>query len=235
MTEQQPHEVSWALSSAFVASRCLHVVAELGVADEVAEEPVLPYQLGIGPARGAVEGRPALVHRPPPPLPRRRTRQQHRRPHDCRDGLPGPDAVLTPPRHARPSCLITATGGHPRRPKANRPRRASHGIAPCRLRGPRISRGPPVGIAGPFGFARSGLECRPGAGARMRRNWSAESVRRYRSRSLPAGLSRPSSPPRSSVGGVRCWTPLCRAPRRGGQMFSLSRREAEQYRDPIIH
>jgi C-methyltransferase len=40
MTEQQPHELLWALSSAFVASRCLHVVAELGVADEVAEEPV---------------------------------------------------------------------------------------------------------------------------------------------------------------------------------------------------
>jgi hypothetical protein len=35
---QQPHEVIWMLTNAGVASRCLHVVAELGVADAVDDE-----------------------------------------------------------------------------------------------------------------------------------------------------------------------------------------------------
>ena len=36
----QPHEVVWSLTNAVVASRSLHVVAELGVADHIVEEPV---------------------------------------------------------------------------------------------------------------------------------------------------------------------------------------------------
>jgi hypothetical protein len=40
MTEQQPHEVLWTLTNAVIASRCLHIVAELGVADDVADEPM---------------------------------------------------------------------------------------------------------------------------------------------------------------------------------------------------
>lgn len=50
-TEQQPHEVMWTLTNAVVASRCLHVVAELGVADDVADEPVSAKELAAG--RGA--------------------------------------------------------------------------------------------------------------------------------------------------------------------------------------
>jgi hypothetical protein len=38
MTDPQPHEVVWSLTNAVVASRCLHVVAELGVADELGED-----------------------------------------------------------------------------------------------------------------------------------------------------------------------------------------------------
>jgi C-methyltransferase len=40
MSEQQPHEIIWTLTTGRVASRCLHVVAELGVADAVGDEPV---------------------------------------------------------------------------------------------------------------------------------------------------------------------------------------------------
>ena len=47
-TEQQPHEVIWTLTNAVVASRCLHVVAELGVADDVGDEPVSAEQLAAG-------------------------------------------------------------------------------------------------------------------------------------------------------------------------------------------
>ena len=39
-TGQQPHEIVWTLTNAVVASKCLHVVAELGVADEVGDEPL---------------------------------------------------------------------------------------------------------------------------------------------------------------------------------------------------
>ena len=37
---QQPHETIWTLTNAVVPSTCLHVVAELGVADHIAELPV---------------------------------------------------------------------------------------------------------------------------------------------------------------------------------------------------
>ena len=40
MSEPQPHEIIWTLTNAEIASRCLHVVAELGVADAVGDEPV---------------------------------------------------------------------------------------------------------------------------------------------------------------------------------------------------
>lgn len=40
MTEQQPHEIVWTLTNAVVASKCLYAVAELGVSDQVADEPV---------------------------------------------------------------------------------------------------------------------------------------------------------------------------------------------------
>lgn len=48
VTEQQPHEVMWTLTTAFVVSGCLHVVAELGVADDVADEPVTAKRLAAG-------------------------------------------------------------------------------------------------------------------------------------------------------------------------------------------
>jgi C-methyltransferase len=40
MIERQPHEIVWTLTSAVVPSKCLHLVAELGVADEIGDEPV---------------------------------------------------------------------------------------------------------------------------------------------------------------------------------------------------
>ena len=40
MSEPQPHEIIWNLTTAYVSSRCLHVVAELGIADEIADEPM---------------------------------------------------------------------------------------------------------------------------------------------------------------------------------------------------
>ena len=40
MAEEQPHEIVWTLANAVIPSRCLHVVAELGVADEVGNDPV---------------------------------------------------------------------------------------------------------------------------------------------------------------------------------------------------
>jgi hypothetical protein len=38
MPERQPHEVVWALATAGVASRCIHLVAELGVADHIGDQ-----------------------------------------------------------------------------------------------------------------------------------------------------------------------------------------------------
>lgn len=43
--ERQPHETIWALATATVASRTLHVVAELGVADHIDGTPVLTEEL----------------------------------------------------------------------------------------------------------------------------------------------------------------------------------------------
>ena len=40
MSSLRPHEIIWTLTNAEIASRCLHVVAEMGVADAVGDEPV---------------------------------------------------------------------------------------------------------------------------------------------------------------------------------------------------
>ena len=48
MSEQQPHEIIWTLTNAEIASRCLHVVAELGVADAIESEPVSAAVLASG-------------------------------------------------------------------------------------------------------------------------------------------------------------------------------------------
>ena len=45
MSEPQPHEIIWNLTTAYVSSRCLHVVAELGVADQIADEPLTAAEL----------------------------------------------------------------------------------------------------------------------------------------------------------------------------------------------
>lgn len=52
--ERHPHETIWGLATATVVSRALHVVAELGVADHVASEPVLVKELAA--SCGADEG-----------------------------------------------------------------------------------------------------------------------------------------------------------------------------------
>ena len=39
-SDPQPHEIVWTLTNAVVASRALHVIAELGVADQIDDEPV---------------------------------------------------------------------------------------------------------------------------------------------------------------------------------------------------
>ena len=54
---QQPHETIWGLATATVASRTLHVVAELGVADHIDDEPVLAKELAArcGADRGALD------------------------------------------------------------------------------------------------------------------------------------------------------------------------------------
>ena len=41
----QPHEIVWTLTNNGIASRCLHIVAELGVADHIGEETVSVKQL----------------------------------------------------------------------------------------------------------------------------------------------------------------------------------------------
>lgn len=45
MTQRPPHEILWTLTNGLVASRCLHVVAELGVADHVGDEAVSADEL----------------------------------------------------------------------------------------------------------------------------------------------------------------------------------------------
>lgn len=42
---QQPHEVIWSLSNAVVPYSSLHVVAELGVADHIGDQPVSVTEL----------------------------------------------------------------------------------------------------------------------------------------------------------------------------------------------
>lgn len=49
---RQPHEVIWTLTNALVPSTCLHVAAELGVADHIDDQPVTVEQLA---ARCAVQ------------------------------------------------------------------------------------------------------------------------------------------------------------------------------------
>src|SRR3954454_9634353 len=44
-TEQQPHEIVWGITNAVVASRALHVMADLGVDDNIAGEPVSAGEL----------------------------------------------------------------------------------------------------------------------------------------------------------------------------------------------
>jgi C-methyltransferase len=45
MMTQQPHETVWTVATAAVAARCLHVVAELGVADSIGNDPVTVHAL----------------------------------------------------------------------------------------------------------------------------------------------------------------------------------------------
>ena len=45
MTQAQPHEIVWTLTNAIVASKCLHVIAELGVADALGTDPVSATEL----------------------------------------------------------------------------------------------------------------------------------------------------------------------------------------------
>jgi C-methyltransferase len=40
MMAEQPHEIVWRLSTAGFAARCLHLVADLGVADRIGDDPV---------------------------------------------------------------------------------------------------------------------------------------------------------------------------------------------------
>ena len=53
MSEERPHEIIWRLTNAEIASRCLHVVAEVGVADAIGDEPataaVLASACGVNP------------------------------------------------------------------------------------------------------------------------------------------------------------------------------------------
>lgn len=42
---QRPHEIVWSLTNAVVASRSLHVVADIGVADHIGDEPVRVKEL----------------------------------------------------------------------------------------------------------------------------------------------------------------------------------------------
>lgn len=45
MTQQQPHEIIWTLTNAVVPARCLHLAAELGVADQIENDPVTVDEL----------------------------------------------------------------------------------------------------------------------------------------------------------------------------------------------
>ena len=56
-TGQLPHQLIWSTTNAVVASSCLHVVAELGVADHVTDEPVAAEEIAAhcGADTGALE------------------------------------------------------------------------------------------------------------------------------------------------------------------------------------
>jgi C-methyltransferase len=45
MSQQQPHEIIWTLTNAVVPARCLHLAAELGVADQIENDPVTVNEL----------------------------------------------------------------------------------------------------------------------------------------------------------------------------------------------
>ncbi len=55
--ERQPHETIWGLTTATVASRVLHVIAEIGVADHIDDTPVFAKELAArcGADAGAVD------------------------------------------------------------------------------------------------------------------------------------------------------------------------------------
>ncbi len=44
----QPHQIIWTLTNGVIPSRCIHVVAELGVADHITDEPVSIKDLASG-------------------------------------------------------------------------------------------------------------------------------------------------------------------------------------------
>ncbi len=46
----EPHELIFSITNAGVAARCLHVVAELGVADHIQDRPVPASELASGAA-----------------------------------------------------------------------------------------------------------------------------------------------------------------------------------------
>jgi len=56
-TKQPPHQLIWSTTNAVVASSCLHVVADLGVADHVSDEPAAAEDIATrcGARRGALE------------------------------------------------------------------------------------------------------------------------------------------------------------------------------------
>jgi hypothetical protein len=45
MVLRQPDEIIWTLTYGVVASRCLHVIAALGVADQIGNDPVSTPEL----------------------------------------------------------------------------------------------------------------------------------------------------------------------------------------------
>ena len=47
MAPQQPHETIWGLATAVVVSRTLHVIADLGVADQISDAPVAAKDLAV--------------------------------------------------------------------------------------------------------------------------------------------------------------------------------------------
>jgi len=54
---QQPHELVWTLATAGFAARCIHVAADLGVADRIGDDPVVTGDLAaaVGADAGALD------------------------------------------------------------------------------------------------------------------------------------------------------------------------------------